>query len=222
MKKLLLQAILWFLSGLLSIALLVFLPAGTLRYPGGWLLMCVVFLPMIPTGTVLLRKNPQLLKKRLSAKEKLGEQKAVIRLSGLMFLLGFALAGLDFRFTWSQLPGFVHPLAAFLYLLGYALYGEVLRENAYVSRTIEIQEGQRVIDTGLYGVVRHPMYSATLILFLAMPLMLGSLLSFVCFLIYPFILSRRIKGEEALLEAGLEGYSAYKQKVKYRLIPFIW
>jgi len=222
MKKLLLQAILWFLSGLLSIALLVFLPAGTLRYPGGWLLMCVVFLPMIPTGAVLLRKNPQLLKKRLSAKEKLGEQKTVIRLSGLMFLLGFALAGLDFRFTWSQLPGFVPPLAAFLYLLGYALYGEVLRENAYVSRTIEIQEEQRVIDTGLYGVVRHPMYSATLILFLAMPLMLGSLLSFVCFLIYPFILSRRIKGEEALLEAGLEGYSAYKQKVKYRLIPFIW
>jgi len=221
-KKLFLQALLWFLSGVLSLFLLVFIPAGTLDYPSGWLFLCVVFVPMLLTGVVLAIKNPQLLKKRLNTKEKLSEQRLVIRLSGLMFVFGFVLAGLDFRFGWTHLPGLVPPLAAAAYLLGYALYCEVLRENAYVSRTIEVQEGQRVISTGLYGVVRHPMYSATLILFLSMPLMLSSAVSLICFLFYPLILIRRIKSEEALLEKELEGYIEYKQRVAYRLIPFIW
>lgn len=220
--KLFIQAIVWFMSGMLSLALLLFLPAGTLHYPYGNLLMLTVFVPMLATGLVLAIKSPSLLQKRLSTKEKLGEQQLVIRLSGLMFIAGFFLAGLDFRFGLSLLPMKAAYAASILYLLGYALYAEVLRENAYLSRTIEVQDGQKVVDTGLYGVVRHPMYAATLLMFLSMPLMLGSLLSFVCFLAYPAIIAKRILSEEALLEAELEGYRAYKQKVRYRLIPYIW
>ena len=221
-KKLFLQALLWFLSGVLALFALVFFPAGTLNYPGGWLFMLVVFAPMLLTGIVLMKQNPQLLQKRLSTKEKLGSQQLVIRLSGLMFIAGFVLSGLDYRFGWTQLPFWLSLLASAAYLLGYALYAEVLRENAYVSRTVEVQEGQHVVDTGLYAIVRHPMYSATLILFLSMPLMLGSALSFICFLAYPAIIAKRIESEEALLEAELEGYAAYKQKVRFKLIPYLW
>lgn len=221
-KKLFARALGFLLGGMLFVALLVFLPAGTLAYPGGWLLLGVVFLPMVPVGVVLMIKNPKLLEKRLSAKEKLGEQQLVIKLSALMFVAGFVLAGLDFRFKWTSLPEFVPPLAAALYLLGYVLYAEVLRENAYLSRTVEVQEGQTVISTGLYGVVRHPMYTSTLLLFLSMPLILGSALSFLCFLAYPAIIVKRIQSEEALLLGELSGYAEYRNKVRYRLIPFIW
>ena len=221
-KQLLARALGFLLGGRLFVALLVFLPAGTLAYPGGWLLLGVVFLPMAPVGVVLMIKNPKLLEKRLSAKEKLGEQQLVIKLSALMFVAGFVLAGLDFRFKWTSLPEFVPPLAAALYLLGYVLYAEVLRENAYLSRTVEVQEGQTVISTGFYGVVRHPMYTSTLLLFLSMPLILGSALSFLCFLAYPAIIVKRIQSEEALLLGELSGYAEYRNKVRYRLIPFIW
>lgn len=216
------KALAFFMGGVLSLGALLFLPAGTLRFFNGWLFLAVVFVPMLAAGVILMRRNPQLLQKRLNTKERLGEQRLVIKLSALMFIAGFMLAGLDFRFGWTQLPRIVPPLAAITYLLGYVIYAEVLRENAYLSRTIEVQEGQTVVDTGLYGVVRHPMYSATLILFLSMPLMLGSLLSFVCFLAYPAIIAKRIKSEEALLEAELEGYTTYKQKVRYKLIPYLW
>jgi len=219
---LLFKSLVFFTGGMLSLGALLFLPAGTLHFFNGWLFLAVVFVPMLAAGVILMRRNPQLLQKRLNTKEKLGEQRLVIKLSALMFIAGFVLAGLDFRFGWSQLPKWVSYLSALVYLLGYGLYAEVMRENAYLSRTIEVQEGQTVVDTGLYGVVRHPMYSATLILFLAMPLMLGSLLSFVCFLAYPAIIVKRIESEEALLEAELEGYIAYKQKVRYRLIPYLW
>lgn len=221
-KTLFARALGFLLGGLLFVALLIFLPAGTLEYPYGWLLMGVVFLPMLPTGVVLMVRNPRLLEKRLSAKEKLGEQQLVIKLSALMFVFGFVLAGLDFRFRWTSLPKFIPLLAAALYLLGYLLYAEVLRENAYLSRTIEVQEGQTVVSSGLYGVVRHPMYSATLLMFLSMPLMLGSAVSFLCFLFYPAIIVKRIQSEEALLLRELKGYAKYKQTVRYRLIPFIW
>ena len=219
---LLFKSLVFFTGGMLSLGALLFLPAGTLLFFNGWLFLAVVFVPMLAAGVILMLRNPQLLQKRLNTKEKLGEQRLVIKLSALMFIAGFVLAGLDFRFGWTQLPKWVSYLSALVYLLGYAIYGEVLRENAYLSRTIEVQEGQTVVDTGLYGVVRHPMYSATLILFLAMPLMLGSLLSFVCFLAYPLIIAKRIESEEALLEAELEGYIAYKQKVRYKLIPYLW
>ena len=216
------KALAFFLGGIFFLGLMLFLPAGTLAFPNGWLLLSVVFLPMLAVGIVLVWKNPKLLQKRLNAREKLDRQQLVIRLSALMFIVGFVLAGLDYRFSWTQLPGWASHLFAVLYLLGYVLYAEVLRENIWLSRTIEVQEGQQVVDTGLYGVVRHPMYSATLLLFLCMPLILGSALSLLCFLFYPSILVLRIKSEEALLETELDGYSAYKQKVKYRLIPFIW
>ena len=219
---LLFKALAFFTGGMLSLGALIFLPAGTFHFFNGWLFLAVVFMPMLAAGVILMCRKPQLLQKRLNTKERLGEQRLVIRLSALMFIAGFVLAGLDFRFEWTQLPKWTSYLSALVYLLGYGIYGEVLRENAYLSRTIEVQEGQTVVDTGLYGVVRHPMYSATLILFLAMPLMLGSLLSFVCFLAYPAIIVKRIESEEALLEAELEGYAAYKQKVRYRLIPYLW
>lgn len=221
-KTLFARALCFLLGGMLFVALLVFLPAGTLDYINGWMLLCTVFLPMLPAGIVLMIKNPKLLEKRLNAKENLGEQQLVIKLSALMFVIGFALAGLDFRFGWTRLPKYVPPLAAVLYLLGYLLYAQVLRENAYLSHTIEVQEGQTVVSTGLYGVVRHPMYSATLILFLCMPLILGSALSFLCFLAYPAIIVKRIQSEEALLVQELEEYAEYRQEVQYRLIPFIW
>ncbi|MBQ3128042.1 MAG: isoprenylcysteine carboxylmethyltransferase family protein [Clostridia bacterium] len=221
-RKLFLQAIVKFLLGVVLVGALVFLPAGTWSFFGGWLFMAVLFVPMFLAGIVMMFKNPELLKKRLNAKEKEDEQSLVIKLSGLMFLAGFIVAGLDFRFGWLPLPKGVSIGAAVVFLVAYALYAEVLRENTYLSRTIEVQEGQKVIDSGLYGIVRHPMYAVTLLLFLAMPLVLGSLISFVVFLAYPFIIAKRIKNEEAFLEKELDGYAEYKNKVKYRLIPFVW
>lgn len=221
-RKLFLQAIVKFLLGVVLVGALVFLPAGTWSFFGGWLFMAVLFVPMFLAGIVMMFKNPELLKKRLNAKEKEDEQSLVIKLSGLMFLAGFIVAGLDFRFGWLPLPKGVSIGAAVVFLVAYALYAEVLRENTYLSRTIEVQECQKVIDSGLYGIVRHPMYAVTLLLFLAMPLVLGSLISFAVFLAYPFIIAKRIKNEEAFLEKELDGYAEYKNKVKYRLIPFVW
>lgn len=220
--KLFVQAILKFLLGAVLVGLLIFLPAGTLAFFGGWLLMGILFIPMFGAGIVMMVKNPELLAKRLDAKEKLGEQRLVVKLSGLMFIAGFALAGLNFRLGWYSLPRAVSLGAAAVFLLAYVLYAEVLRENTYLSRTIQVQEGQKIIDTGLYGIVRHPMYSATLLLFLAMPLVLGSLYALPVFLAYPFIIAVRIKSEETLLAKELNGYSDYMKKVKYRLIPLIW
>ncbi len=221
-KKLFAEAILKFTLGVVLVGALIFLPAGTLYFTGGWLLMGILFIPMFCAGLVMMTKNPGLLKSRLKAKESRREQDTVVKLSGLMFITGFVVAGLDFRFGWLPLPGWVNWVAAVLFLIAYLLYAEVLRENTYLSRTIEVQEGQKVIDTGLYGIVRHPMYSATLLLFLSMPLVLGSLLSFAVFLFYPLLISRRLLHEEAVLEEELDGYAAYKKKVRYRLIPYIW
>ena len=222
MKNLFLQAILKFSLGVLMIGVLIFLPAGTLDFPAGWLLMGILFVPMFGAGLVMMAKNPTLLRSRLKAKETRGEQGMVVKLSGLMFLCGFALAGLDFRFGWLPLPWGVSLGSAVLFLVAYLLYAEVLRENTWLSRTIEVQEGQTVVDTGLYGIVRHPMYSVTLLLFLSMPLVLGSLIALPVFLCYPAIIARRIRDEEELLEAELKGYTEYKKKVKYRLIPLVW
>ena len=221
-KNLFLQAVAKFLLGVVLVGVLIFLPAGTLRFPGGWLLMGILFVPMFGAGIVMLVKNPSLLEKRLQAKEQERTQNVVVKLSGLMFIVGFVLAGLDFRFGWLPLPGWVNWVGAGLFLLSYALYAEVLRENTYLSRTIEVQENQKVIDTGLYGIVRHPMYSATVVLFLSMPLVLGSLFSLLVFLVYPFLIAARIKNEEQVLAAGLEGYADYLKKVRCRLIPFVW
>ena len=220
--KLFAEAIAKFILGVVLVGVLIFLPAGTLHYWGGWLLMGILFVPMFAAGLVMLAKNPDLLRSRLDAKEKQKDQQLVVKLSGLMFLAGFVVAGLGVRFGWYILPRWVSLCAAAAFLLTYVLYAEVLRENTYLSRTIEVQQGQKVIDTGLYGIVRHPMYSATLLLFLAMPLVLGAVYAFVIFLVYPFIIAARIRGEEAFLEQELEGYAAYKQKVKYRLVPLIW
>ena len=220
--KLFIQAILKFLLGVVLVGALIFLPAGSFNFFGGWLLMGILFIPMFIAGIVMMIKNPGLLKTRLDAKEKQKDQSLVIMLSGLMFIAGFVVAGLGFRFGWFILPKGVAIGASIFFLIAYVLYAEVLRENTYLSRTIEVQENQKIIDTGLYGIVRHPMYSVTLILFLSMPIILGSLYSFAIFLVYPFIIARRIKGEEALLEKELPGYTEYKQRVKYRLIPFIW
>ncbi len=221
-KELFLNAIIKFISGIILIGLLLFLPAGTLQYSKAWLFMGILFLPMFLAGVVLMFKNPLLLRKRLKAKEDQREQSLVVKLSGLMFLAGFILAGLDFRFSWLPVPDIISWTAAAIFLLAYLMYGEVLRENTYLSRTIEIQKNQKVVDTGLYGVVRHPMYSATVLMFLSMPLVLGSLISFAVFLTYPFIIAKRIKHEEDVLTAELQGYAAYKNKVKYKLIPFMW
>ncbi len=221
-KKLLFSAIVKFLLGVVLVGALIFLPAGTLRFLNGWLLMAILFVPMFAAGLVMMFKNPKLLKQRLEAKEKQKEQSAVVKLSGLMFISGFIVAGLNYRFGWYTLPKAAVIVSAILFLISYLLYAEVLRENTYLSRTIKVEEGQKVIDTGLYSLVRHPMYSTTLILFLTIPLVLGSLYAFAVFLCYPFIIAKRIKGEEALLEKELQGYTAYKKKVKYRLIPFIW
>lgn len=221
-KKLFVSAIVKFLLGVFLVGTLVFLPAGTLDFFNGWLFMAILFVPMFIAGIVMMVKNPSLLESRLDAKEKQQEQSLVVKLSGLMFFAGFIVAGLDYRFGWLQLPRGVVIVAAGMFVVAYALYVEVLRENTYLSRTIRVQENQRVIDTGLYGIVRHPMYSATVLLFLSMPLVLGSLYSFLIFLVYPFLIAKRIKNEEALLEKELEGYSEYKKKVKYRMIPFVW
>lgn len=221
-KELFFGAVVKFLAGAAVIGVLLFLPAGTLDYPNAWLFMAILFIPMFFAGVVMMIKNPGLLKKRLNAKEKQTEQQLVVKLSGLMFAAGFIIAGLDFRFRWIVLPGWLSWAAAAVFLLSYLFYAEVLRENTYLSRTVEVQENQKVIDTGIYGIVRHPMYSATLILFLSMPLVLGSVISFVVFLTYPAIIVKRIRNEEKVLEAELQGYAEYKKKVRYRLIPFIW
>ncbi len=220
--KLFLQAVLKFIFGVILVGILVFLPAGTFDWFNGLLFLGILFAPMLIAGIVMMVKNPSLLKSRLDAKEKEKEQSLVVKLSGLMFLAGFIVAGLDFRFGWSNMPKTVSVASSVLFLAAYALYAEVLRENTYLSRTIEVQQGQRVIDTGLYGIVRHPMYSATLLLFLSMPLVLGSWYSFVIFLAYPFIISKRAKHEEEFLERELQGYKEYKSKVKYKLVPFVW
>ena len=220
--KLFISAIPKFSLGVVLVGLLIFLPAGTFQYFNGWLFMGILFIPMFLAGLVMMAKNPKLLESRLDAKEKEAEQSLVVKLSGLMFLAGFIVAGLGVRFGWYTLPKSVVIASAIIFLIAYILYAEVLRENTYLSRTIEVQEGQTVIDTGLYGIVRHPMYSVTLLLFLSMPLVLGSVYSFIIFLIYPFIIAKRIKHEEEFLEKELNGYKEYKQKVKYRLIPFIW
>ena len=221
-KKLFMQAIGKFLSGLILVGMLLFLPAGTFSWPQAWLLIGILFIPMFIAGLIMMRKSPDLLRKRLNAKEEQPEQKKVIRLSGLMFLAAFITAGLNFRFKWIILPDAVSWAAAAVFLAAYALYAEVLRENVYLSRTVEVQENQKVIDTGLYGIVRHPMYMSTLLLFLSMPLVLGSVISFVIMLAYIPIISERINNEEKVLEEGLTGYREYKSRVKYKVIPFIW
>ena len=221
-KELFIKAITRFFAGLVIVGLLLFLPAGTSQYPQGWLLLGILFIPMFIAGLVMMKKNPELLKKRLNAKEKETEQKEVILFSGVMFLAVFVSAGLSFRFGWLMLPFRVSIIFSIVFLAAYALYAEVLRENTYLSRTIEVQEDQKVIDTGLYGVVRHPMYMATVFLFLAMPLVLGSVISFVIMLCYIPIIIKRIQNEEQVLSKDLNGYEAYKKKVKYRLIPFFW
>ena len=220
--KLLVQATVKFLSGIVLTASLIFLPAGTFLFPNGWLLMAVMFFPMLLAGIFLFLKRPQLLQKRLNTKETQKEQYDLIKLSALMFLSGFVTAGLDFRFGWSALPHSVSLTAAAIFLASYVLYAEVLRENAYLSRTIEVQENQTLVDTGLYALVRHPMYSASVLMFLSSPLILGSLCAFLIFLTYPFLIVKRIKAEESFLEKELPGYSEYKTKVLYRLIPYIW
>lgn len=220
--KLFIEAIVKFLLGVVLVGTLLFVPAGSLAYSQGWLFMGILFVPMFVAGIVMLFTNPALLRSRLDAKEKEKKQDAVVKLSGLMFLTGFILAGLNYRFDWHILPRGLVITAAIVFLAAYALYAEVLRENTWLSRTIRVQEGQTVVDTGLYGIVRHPMYSVTLLLFLSMPLVLGCWYSFLVFLVYPFLIARRILGEEQLLERELTGYREYKQRVKYRLIPFIW
>ena len=220
--KLFFEAILKFLLGIVMVGLLVFVPANTINYWNGWLFMGILFIPMFIAGIIMMIKSPDLLRKRLNAKEKEGEQKQVILFSGLMFLSGFIIAGLNYRYGWIIVPNSVIIISSITFILSYIIYAEVLRENAYLSRTIEVQENQRVIDTGLYGIVRHPMYAATILLFLSIPLILGSVISFIIFLVYPIIIAKRIKNEEEVLEKELEGYSEYKKKVKYKLIPFIW
>ncbi|MBR2225874.1 MAG: isoprenylcysteine carboxylmethyltransferase family protein [Bacteroidales bacterium] len=220
--KLFTQALTKFFLGVVIIGLLLFLPAGSFRYWQGWLLMGILFVPMFIAGFVLMAKNPELLRKRLNAKEEEKEQKTVVGLSALLFIAAFVVAGLNWRFQWCVLPDWAVWIAAALFLACYLLYAEVLRENTYLSRTIEVQENQKVIDTGLYGIVRHPMYMATTLLFLMIPLVLASPLSFLILLLYLPLIAKRIRNEESVLEKGLEGYKDYKQRVKYRIIPFIW
>ena len=221
-EKLLLKACGKLFAGLVIIALLLFLPAGTIGFYNGWLFIVILFVPMIVAGVVLMKKNPALLEKRLNAKEKEDEQKSVLLLSGLMFLAAFVSAGLSYRFHFLVLPLWLAKTGAVIFLAAYVMYAEVLRENAYLSRTVEVQENQKVIDTGLYGVMRHPMYCSTLFLFLSMGIVLGSVISFAVLLFYIPIIAKRIKNEEQVLEEGLEGYAEYKERVKYKVIPFIW
>ena len=221
-KKLFVQALAKYLAGVVLLGVLIFLPAGTLRFPNGWLLMGLLFIPMLGAGIVMMIHDPALLEKRLNAKEQQGEQKEVVWQSGLMFIAAFVLAGLNFRFGWLTLPNWVVWAASVLFLLAYLMWGEVLRENAWLSRTVEVQKGQIVVDSGLYGVVRHPMYSASVLLFLSMPLVLNSIFSFLVMLVYLPIISKRIRGEEKLLKKELPGYAEYTERVKYRLIPYIW
>ena len=220
--KLFLNALTKFIAGLLLVGVLLFLPAGTFAYPSGWLFIGLLFIPMLILGLVLFLKDPDLLEKRLGAKEKENTQKGVVALSGLLFIGGFVIAGLDHRFGWSNMPAWIVITASAILLVSYALYAEVMRENAYLSRTVEVQEGQKVIDTGLYGVVRHPMYAVTVWLFLSIPVVLGSWFALLCFLPYVAVIAVRIINEEKVLTEGLEGYADYKKRVKYRIIPFIW
>lgn len=220
--KLFLSAIIKFLFGIVLVGVLVFVPAGSLYFLNGWLFMGILFIPIFLAGIVMMRKNPDLLRRRLDAKEKQKEQGLVIKLSGLMFVVGFVLAGLDYRFRWWQLPPIVTYIAAAVFLASYVMWAAVLKQNAYLSRTIKVEEGQKVVDKGLYGVIRHPMYTATIFLFLSMPLVLGSMVAFFVFLLYPILIVVRIIYEEKVLEKELDGYVEYKKKVKYRLIPFIW
>ena len=220
--KLLINALTKFICGLLLVGLLIFLPAGTLCYARGWLFIALLFIPMFIAGFVMFFKSPDFLRKRLDAKEKQATQKGVLALSGVMFIAGFVAAGLDFRFGWSDMPSWVVIVAAVLFLFTYALYAEVMRENAYLSRTVKVEAGQTVVDTGLYGIVRHPMYAVTILLFLMIPFILGSWYALIAFAFYPAIIILRLKDEEELLTRELPGYEAYKQKVKYRIIPFIW
>lgn len=220
--KLFFEALLKFLLGLISVGLLIFIPANTIKYWNGWLFMCLLFIPMFIVGGVMMIKNPNLLKSRLDAKEKENKQKSVIILSAIMFISGFVIAGLNYRYNWIKLPDVIIIIASIMFLLSYLLYAQVLKENAFLSRNIRVQKGQKVIDTGLYKVVRHPMYFSTIFLFLSIPLILGSFISFIIFLIYPFIIVKRIHNEEEILEKELKGYKAYKRKVKYKLIPFVW
>ena len=220
--KLFTQAIIKFLSGLLLVGLLLFLPAGTFAWWQAWLLIGILFVPMFIAGLIMMKRSPDLLRKRLDVKEEENEQKTVIVLSGIMFLAAFIAAGLNYRFGWIVLPVWVSWAAAVLFLLAYALYAEVLRENVWLSRTVEVQENQKVVDTGLYGIVRHPMYMTTLLLFLSMPLVLGCVISFAIMLLYIPIIAKRIRNEEKVLEDGLEGYAEYKQRIRYKVIPFMW
>ena len=220
--KLLIEALVKFTCGLLLVGLLIFLPAGTIQYTYGWLFVGLLFVPMLIAGFVMLAKSPDFLKKRLDAKEKQATQKGVLGMAGLMFIAGFVVAGLDFRFGWSVMPRWVTIVASVLFLVSYALYAEVMRENAYLSRTIKVEEGQKVVDTGLYSIVRHPMYAVTILLFMVMPLVLGSWCALIPFAFYPAIIIVRLKDEEELLSKELPGYEEYKQKVKYRIIPFVW
>jgi len=222
MMKLFVSALAKFLVGFVMVAALIFLPAGTLAYRGGILFLCLLFVPMLVMGAVMLARAPDLLRKRLDAKEKQGDQKGVVAVSGLIFLVGFVLAGLDFRFGWSSVPLVVVIASSVLFLAGYAMYAEVMRENAYLSRTIKVEKGQTVVSTGLYGVVRHPMYTASVLMFLPLPLILDSWYALIPFAFYPGLMVLRIRGEEKLLTAELAGYEAYKKKVRYRMIPFIW
>ena len=220
--KLFFQAMVKFLLGLALVFGLLFIPAGSLQYVNGWIFMGLLFIPMFIVGIILMIKNPELLKRRLNAKEKEGEQKQAVLLSGLMFLFGFVIAGFNYRFKWIELPNIVTIISSIIFIISYILYGIVLKENTYLLRTIEVEENQKVIDTGLYGIVRHPMYATTILLFLSMPLVLGSVFSFVIFLVYPVIIAKRINNEEKVLEKDLKGYTEYKKKVKYKIIPFIW
>lgn len=220
--KLVVDALIKYICGFVLMAVLLFLPAGSLGWAGGWRLMILLFVPMLALGVYLLLEEPELLRKRLNGKETEKAQRKVIGLSALVFLLGFVLAGLDFRFDWTKVPGWIEGIASVLFLISYGLYAEVMRENAYLSRTIEVQAGQRVVDTGLYGIVRHPMYAATVWMFLAMPLVLGSWISLLVFLFYPILIAVRIRNEEQVLLVGLDGYAEYMKKVKYRLLPYIW
>lgn len=220
--RLFLEAIIKFLLGIILVTLLVFIPAGTINYFNGWLFMGLLFIPMFVAGIIMIIKSPELLKKRLNFKEQESEQKEVIGLSGLMFVFGFVMAGLDYRYNWTNIPNVIVIISSIIFIISYIFYAEVLRENAFLARTIEVQENQRIIDTGLYGIVRHPMYTATIFLFLSIPLILGSFISFIIFLFYPFIIVKRLKNEEQVLEKNLKGYKEYKNKVKYRMIPFIW
>lgn len=220
--RLFIEALLKYLLGVFLVGLIIFVPANTINYWNGWLFMVLLFIPMFIAGIIMMIKSPNLLKSRLDAREKESEQKLVVAISGVMFLVGFIVAGLNYRFSWTQLPNIVVIIASVIFLLSYLLYAEVLRENAFLSRTIEVQNDQKLINTGLYGIVRHPMYFATLFLFLSMPLILGSLFSFIIFLIYPFVIVKRINNEERVLDKELKGYKEYKKKVRYKLIPYIW